>query len=113
MVMLAVDALVSYASPRTGGFDAIRMGVLGSLALVAMIGYEIEHHREGRPSSVRGFFLAVMGCLQVLLCLRTGGIASPYFLLVASTCVFAGLSLPARRAFYLAIVLAIAYAAGI
>jgi diguanylate cyclase (GGDEF)-like protein len=96
-----------------GGFDPLRLGVLGSLALVAMTGLEMERHHEGRTKAPHGWMLGIAGLLEVGVCLRTGGIASPYYLLVASTCVFAALTLPVIRGMYLTALVTAAYVLGV
>jgi diguanylate cyclase (GGDEF)-like protein len=74
-----------------------------------MIGSEIERHRESGAKRSLGAFLLLLGLVQVALCAMTGGLASPYFLLLACTTVLAGLTLAATRAMYVTAILACAY----
>jgi diguanylate cyclase (GGDEF)-like protein len=84
------------------------------MALLCVIGLEVERHgASGRERLPRGAYATAIGLLQVLLCMRSGGLHSPYFLLVASTCVFAGLTLRGARALYLTAVVVLAYVLGI
>jgi diguanylate cyclase (GGDEF)-like protein len=112
-ILLGVDTAMSFAGLNSG-FDPLRAGTLASLAFVAAIGLEVERHGKERPQprKPKGVMLGIIGLLQTLLCLRTGGIASPYFLLVASTCVFAGLTLPLLRAMYLTTLVVAGYIFG-
>ncbi len=52
----------------------------------------------------------LLGILLVTLCFETGGLASPYFLLVLTTCVFGALTLPPSVALLLVAVVGAAYA---
>ena len=111
--MLVLEAITTYAELSGDEVDALRLGALASLALVSALGAEMEKSPASRGRSPKGFLLVVVGLLQVLVCLRTGGLASPYFLLVASTCAFAGLTLRPGRAMLLSATLVGAYALGV
>ena len=112
LLMLGLEGAAIYLDLSTGGPDALRLGAFASLALVSALGYEMEKSSEGQGRSPKGGVLSLLGLLQVLVCVRTGGLASPYFLFVTSTCVFAGLSLRPARAMGLAAVLVAAYTLG-
>jgi len=113
LLMLVLDAITTYAELSGDVVDALRLGALASLALVSALGAEMEKSPANRGRSPKGLLLVVVGLLQVLVCLRTGGLASPYFLLVASTCAFAGLTLRPARAMLLSATLVGTYALGI
>lgn len=72
------------------------------LLLLAYIGFELVGdpltERRRRPSRC---FLPIIGAHLVLLCSETGGLASPYFVLMLVTAVFAGLVFSARAAMLL------------
>src|SRR5262249_20802283 len=100
-----MHALLYFAASASVESRLLLLGVEASLALRGVIGAELERSRKRSPS---GLFLAVLGLLQTALCVWTGGIASPYFVLVAATCVFAGQSLTTARAVYVTALLACA-----
>jgi diguanylate cyclase (GGDEF)-like protein len=105
-----MHALLYFATSQGVESGLLLIGVEASLAILGVIGAEFERSRTRRPS---GVFLAVLGLLQIALCVWTGGIASPYFVLVAATCVFVGQSLSTARAVYVTTLLACAYVAGV
>jgi len=107
--LLAIDAGLSFVGIAPNGFDPIRLGVEGGLAVASALGREIESHAGGTSRTPKGWFLAFLGLIQIALCVKTGGSSSPYFILVASTVVFAGLTLSSVRATYVAISLAVCY----
>lgn len=80
----------------------------GFLLLLAYVGFELTgdptvERRRKRPSA---FLLPFIGLHLVLLCSETGGLASPFFVLLLVTVVFGGLVFSARAAMCLAAVLA-------
>jgi len=93
--------------------DPIRLGAFASTAFLGAIGLEIERNGAGKPRVPGGALLFVIGLLEVVIVLRTGALRSPYFLLVASTCVFLGLTIAGVRAIYMAAMLVAAYVLGI
>lgn len=110
--LLGIDVCLSLVGISPDGLDPIRLGIESSLALASAIGAELESHPSGTSRTPKGWFLAFLGLIQVGLCLKTGGTSSPYFVLVASTVVFAGLSLSAVRTTYVAAGIAIGYIVG-
>lgn len=111
-LLLLAEAGLWLAGVSTGP-DPILLGALGSAAVLSAIGLEIERNGVGRSKSPSGALVLLVGLIEVVVCLRTGGLHSPYFLLVASTCVFAGLTTDGARAMYMAAILVAAYMLGI
>ncbi len=110
--VLAIDVCLTLIGVAPDGFDPLRLGIAGSLALAAAIGAELESGPAAAARTPKGWYLAFLGLIQVGLCIKTGGTASPYFILVASTVVFAGLSLSAVRTTYVATGIAGGYVLG-
>ena len=108
--LLGMHALLYFAAPQSAESSLLLLGVEASLALLGVIGAELERSRGRAPT---GAFLATLGLLQTALCVWTGGLASPYFVLVAATCVFVGQSLSTSRAVYVTALLCCAYVAGV
>lgn len=111
-VLLVVEAGL-FAAGVYASTDPIRLGAFGSAAFLSAIGLEIERNGAGKPRLRGGGLLFAIGLLEVVICLRTGGLNSPYFLLVASTCVFLGLTISGARAIYMAGMLVAAYILGL
>jgi diguanylate cyclase (GGDEF)-like protein len=108
--LLGMHALLYFATSQGVESGLLLLGVEASLAILGVIGAELERSRKRNPS---GAFLATLGILQTALCVWTGGLASPYFVLVAATCVFAGQALTTARAAYVTTFLVCAYVAGV
>lgn len=111
---LAAALLVIHTILMFVGDDRIKpqpllLGVEGCLAVIAMMGAELERHRLGAAGRAAATFLTVLGLFQVALCMLTGGLASPYFLMLGATSVLAGLTLDSTRATYVMAALACAY----
>ena len=84
--------------PGPGGLFLL---VLDALVLgMAYIGLELERP-DGSRREPRGFLPLMLGLLLVALCYETGGLASPYFLLVLTTCVFSALTMRPHQAMLL------------
>ena len=107
--LLAVHTVLLFLGTASVARQPLLLGVDGVLGLVAMIGSEMERHRDSGAKRSIGAFLLLLGIVQVALCAMTGGLASPYFLLLACTTVLAGLTLTATRAMYVTAILACAY----
>ena len=110
--LLAIDVCLTLLGVTPDGFDPLRLGIEGTFALASAIGAELESGPVAASRTPKGWFLALLGLIQVGLCTKTGGTASPYFILVASTVVFAGLSLSAVRTTYVATGIAGGYVLG-
>ncbi len=111
--LLVMHALTGFLKVSVRGIDPLLLGIEASLALIAVIGAEMERHRHCEPKPTSGAFLAVLGVVQTALCMRTGGLASPYYVFVASTAVFAGIALRGVQTAYVAAVLSVAYILGV
>jgi diguanylate cyclase (GGDEF)-like protein len=107
--LLAIHAVHSFVSPSGPMSNPLLLGVQAGLALVAVVGSESKRLcvPDRRPDAV--LFLGLVGLFQVALCTLTGGLSSPYFLTVACTSVFAGLTMSATRAMYVTTATASAY----
>ncbi len=82
----------------------------GVLFVLAFLGIELEHKTGEAPDHPpRGLMLTSMGLLLVVLCFETGGVASPFFLLVVLAAVFGALTLRPTRAMSLTALLATTY----
>ena len=83
----------------------------GVVLVVAYLGLTVESgdtSEDTRPPLA--ILPLLLGQLLVVLCFETGGVASPYFLLVLTTCVFAALTLPPPTAMLLVAVVGATYA---
>jgi len=112
-ILLGLDTVLSFL--RVGGdeLDPIRLGIEGAIAVVAVIGGEVEREQPGGSRRARALLLVVLGILQVGLTIRTGGLSSPYFVLMATTCLFAGLSLSPASAAYVTGIIAVGHVVGV
>lgn len=95
------------------GLDPVLLGIEASLALVAVIGSEMERNRKTDPKPLSGAFLTVLGLIQVALCMRTGGLSSPYYVTLAGTAVFAGITLPGAQTAGTTGILCVGYVLGV
>jgi diguanylate cyclase (GGDEF)-like protein len=111
--LLAMHTLTRLVLAAEAGNPALILGIEGATALLAVLAIEVERLRRGGPSTLREWFFGGIGVLQVALCLSTGGLVSPYFLLVVMTGVFAGLTLSPLKAATVASTLASAYVVGL
>ena len=101
-----------FLSLLMGGHVEITVQVLALYAgilLLSWIGYELAQSGADRAREPTGFFFVVIGLLLVLLCAETGGLASPYYMLVFTTCLFGALVLRFGRALFLTTVTVISY----
>jgi diguanylate cyclase (GGDEF)-like protein len=73
----------------------------GARLLLSWLGHEFARDPDDQPREPRGAYLGLMGLLLVLLCVETGGLSSPYFMLLFSTCVFGALLMAPPKAFLL------------
>jgi diguanylate cyclase (GGDEF)-like protein len=111
--LLAMHTLTRLVLAAEAGNPALILGIEGAMSLLAVLAIEVERLRRLGPSSLREWFFAGIGVLQVALCLSTGGLMSPYFLLVVMTGVFAGLTLTPLKATTVASTLGSAYVLGL
>ncbi len=85
------------------------MALYAGILLLSWIGYELAQANSERRREPVGFFFVVMAILLVVLCAETGGLASPYYMLVFTTCLFGALILRFGRALFLTIVTVLTY----
>jgi diguanylate cyclase (GGDEF)-like protein len=110
--LLGLHTATTLIRPAGHAFDPILLGIEGTLALIAAIGSEVERNRSQNQPPL-GWFLATLGAIQAALCVRTGGLASPYFVTICSTGVFAGLTLGMVRATYVTGAIGLFYVLGV
>lgn len=106
--VLILHALIGAIAGFGSQFAPYQLVLDGFLLLLAYIGFELSaeplaERKRRRPSA---FILPLIGLHLVVLCSETGGLASPYFVLMLVTAVFAGLVFSARSAMCLTAVLA-------
>jgi diguanylate cyclase (GGDEF)-like protein len=92
--ILAVHTVLGLLNQRPGPAGWFLLVLDALVLVVAYLGLELE--REGSAPGRREPLAAlptVLGLLVVTLCYETGGLGSPYFLLVLSTCIFGALTL--------------------
>jgi diguanylate cyclase (GGDEF)-like protein len=109
ILLLHVVLAMMGKQPGPSGWFLLALDAV--VLVVAYLGHTLETTDGG--ASARGPLTIVpllMGQLLVALCFETGGLASPYFLLVLTTCVFAALTLPPSTAMLLVAVVGATYA---
>ena len=75
-------------------YGPVLIGMDAFLVLLAVLGHELTAHAQTiNKAPPRGILLAFTGLYTVLLAAETGGLASPFFMLLLVTCVFAALIL--------------------
>jgi diguanylate cyclase (GGDEF)-like protein len=73
-------------------YGPVLIGMDAFLLLLAVLGHELTTHAQMvRKNPPRGTMLSVIGLYLVLLASETGGLASPFFMLLLVTCVFGAL----------------------
>jgi diguanylate cyclase (GGDEF)-like protein len=109
--ILVLHTALKFGLGFGGPTGTMLLALDGILLVVAFLGLEIERQSEGRRSQEpKGFFFLALGLLLVLLCFETGGLASPYFMLVLTTCIFASITMRPRGALLLVALIGLAYA---
>jgi diguanylate cyclase (GGDEF)-like protein len=80
-------------------FGPVLIGMDAVLLLLGFMGNELTINRQiQKKTSPSGWLLTVVGLYLVVLTSETGGLASPFFMLLLVTCVFAALVTPGLRA---------------
>jgi len=75
-------------------YGPVLIGMDAFLVLMAILGHELTAHAMGTKSTQpRGFLLILVAIYLVALTTETGGLASPFFMLLLVTVVFAGLTM--------------------
>ena len=73
-------------------YGPVLIGMDAFLILLAVLGHELTAHAQSMEKSPpRGWLLLFTGLYIVVLASETGGLASPFFMLLLVTCVFGGL----------------------
>jgi len=109
--ILLVHLVLGILNQRPGPAGWFLLALDAFVLVVAYLGLELE--REDVSPGRRdpwAMLPLVLGLLLVTLCFETGGLSSPYFLLVLTTCVFGALTLRAAVALLLVAVVGAAYA---
>ena len=98
--VLLLHAVVGFLTGFGDQFGPFLMGVDALLLLLAYVGYELSSvPDETRLPQPRYGIFVIVGIFTVLVCAETGGLASPFFMLVLATSIFAALTMNARGAF--------------
>lgn len=98
------------ARPGPAGWFLLALDAL--VLIVAYLGLELERGDGAKSRQPLAFLPLFLGVLLVALCFETGGITSPYFLLVLMTCVFSSLALKPSTALLIVAVVGALYALG-
>lgn len=73
-------------------YGPVLIGMDAFLILLAILGHELTAHSQTmNKNPPRGWMLMFVGVYLVMLASETGGLASPFFMLLLVTCVFAAL----------------------
>ena len=92
--VLLLHALIGFLSGFGSQFGPYLMGLDALLLLMAYIGFELSSGTtEGKVQKPHYGLMVLVGIMSLLVCAETGGLASPFFLLILVTAVFAGLGI--------------------
>ena len=86
-----------------------RVALYLAILLFSWFGHELVRDPENSRREPKGLILGILGLLLVVLCVETGGLASAYYMLIVSTCIFGALVMKPTKAFFLTSLLAAAY----
>ncbi|MDA1194010.1 MAG: GGDEF domain-containing protein [Planctomycetota bacterium] len=93
-------------------YGPVLIGMDAFLLLLAVLGHELAAHAQAMERNPpKGLLLFVTGIYLVFLAAETGGLASPFFMLVLVTCVFSALLLSGLAATLITAMLAALHAA--
>lgn len=109
ILLLHLALALMGTKPGPAGWFLLALDAM--VLVVAYLGVTLETPDGG--ANARGplaILPLLLGQLLVALCFETGGLASPYFLLVLTTCIFAALTLPTSTAMLLVSVVGATYA---
>lgn len=92
-------------------YGPVLIGMDAFLILLAVLGHELTAHAQAMEKNPpRGWLLLFTGLYIVVLASETGGLASPFFMLLLVTCVFGGLLMSGLGATLLTAVIAALHA---
>ena len=87
------------------------VALYASVLIVTWVGYELTQAVADNSREPRGVFFLLIAVLLIVLCAETGGLQSPYYMLVFTTCLFGALVLRPGRAMFLTFVSVVTYCA--
>gem|GEM_PF-6024731 len=111
--ILLVHLALGVLNQRPGPAGWFLLALDAFVLVVAYLGLELER-QDASPGRRAPWSMLplILGLLLVTLCFETGGLSSPYFLLVLTTCVFGALTLRPAVALLLVALVGAAYAFG-
>ncbi len=93
-------------------YGPVLIGMDAFLILLAVLGHELTAHAQAMSRNPpRGWMLLFVGVYLVLLASETGGLASPFFMLLLVTCVFGALLMSGLAAVLLTAIIGAMHAA--
>ncbi len=110
--VLVLHAIIGFVGGFGDQFAPYVLGTDAFLLLLGYLGYELTGPAEmpGTPrKKPKGTFLFFLGLYLVLVSSETGGLASPFAMLIVLNCVFAALVMQGRSAVLLTSVIAAVY----
>jgi len=107
--VLGLDALMGWILGDTDRVSLFRLLFYAAVLLFAWFAHEMAGDAGAKNREPRGLFLGIMGLLEIVLCIETGGLASAFYMLVFLTCVFGALIMRPMKAFLLTAVLSAVY----
>lgn len=108
--ILLLHTVLTLAGNEPGPAGKFLLALDLLVVVVAWLGRTLESADAPGGKTPSSLLPGLLGTLLVLLCYETGGLASPYFLLVLTTCVFAALTLAPSVAMLIVAVVGAAYA---
>ena len=89
-----LHAVIGFLTGFGSNYGPVLIGMDAFLVLLAVLGYELSAHAQSVKSSPpRGIMLTGVAIYLVILTAETGGLASPFFMLLLTTVVFCALTM--------------------
>jgi len=110
--VLGLHAVIGFVGGFGNLFAPYVLGIDAFLLLLGFLGFEMTGPADipGTPrKKPKGTFLIFLGLYLVLVSSETGGLASPFAMLIVLNCVFAAMVMPGRSAVLLTSVIAAVY----
>jgi len=87
-----LHGIVGFLSGFGDRYGPVLIGMDAVLLLLGVLGHEVTAHAQTlNRNPPKGFLLTLVGVYLILCATETGGLASPFFMLVLVTCVFGAL----------------------
>ena len=87
-----LHGVIGFVTDFGDQYGPVLLGMDALLILLAVLGHELTAHAQAMEKNPpRGWLLLFTGIYIVVLASETGGLASPFFMLLLVTCVFGGL----------------------